>query len=85
MFKKVTILTLITVTVMLGYQLAFGIVWWCDGAKTYCEQDCYGSFICLQCMESQVVCPGMDLCEWICLFGQCPSYEGQCCDRYGVC
>lgn len=83
MFKRITLLVLITATVLLAYNVAFASLWWCDGASSYCQsppQNCY--FTTFNCEEYQPDCNWDTKCEFVCIFCEgIEDFGDECCER----
>ena len=81
MFKKVSLFTLITVTVLLTFQLAFAFPVMCDDAWNACEISCLGTFYLPSCAPS-AACDWLDKCTFYCFLQSPPDCfwtHGECC------
>lgn len=79
MFKRVTLLTLITLTVLLAYQVAFAAPYWCSVQEELCEGAyCHGYFEYDNCNTGGPCWP-FDTCDFKCWLGN-PN-----CDMMGIC
>lgn len=81
MFKRITLLTLITATVLLAYQLAFPMPPICANMKAECEGICWGEFNLYYC-HADPVCDYFDECGFTCFmqsYPECPVM-GSCCN-----
>jgi hypothetical protein len=81
MFKQITLLTLITATVLLAYQLAFPILYYCDNIQNACTGLCGGDFNLYYCGVDPA-CQYFDKCGFTCFlqtYPVCPVM-GSCCN-----
>jgi len=81
MFKRVTLLVLITATVLLAYQLVWAVPVDCWHMHYACESVCGGWFFTSNCYPDPQ-CEQGDICDFVCLQQQNPwcHEEGQCCE-----